>query len=182
MTTWLQGMWAMPIIRSLLGSIVLIVIGKLILYPITAKIIASMPHTKDDVGFKGRVHAIRDAVHMLGNAILFCIMIFLVLSMTFNIFGIDIVPTLLSAGVITIIVSVIVGLAMQAMIKDVIAWLFNIYEDRYRVGEQVKFNMALEGTITAMHMRFLNIRDDEKKVHSVPNSWINVVSNHTRPQ
>jgi small-conductance mechanosensitive channel len=89
--------------------------------------------------------------------------------------GINIAPALAGVGVI----GIAIGFGAQSLIKDIIAGLFIILENQYRVGDVV--NIADKGGIVEeINLRRTVLRDLDGIVHVVPNGEIRVASNLTK--
>lgn len=89
--------------------------------------------------------------------------------------GLDITPFLTGAG----IAGVAVGFGAQSLVKDVISGTFLLIEDQIRVGDVIKVNSGLSGTVERMQLRITAIRDSDGTLHTIPNGQINSVSNMT---
>lgn len=90
-------------------------------------------------------------------------------------FGLDIRPLLTGAG----IAGVAVGFGAQSLVKDVIAGFFLLIEDQIRVGDVIKVNSGLSGSVERMELRVTAIRDGDGTLHIIPNGEIKSVSNMT---
>ena len=89
--------------------------------------------------------------------------------------GINIAPALAGVGVI----GIAVGFGAQSLVKDIIAGLFIVMENQYRVGDVV--NIADKGGIVEeINLRRTVLRDLDGIVHVVPNGEIRVASNLTK--
>ncbi len=102
---------------------------------------------------------------------IFLIAIFMILSEL----GIDIAPILAGAGV----VGIAIGFGAQSLVKDIVAGLFIILENQYRVGDWVKI-ADVEGLVEDVNLRRTVLRDFSGAVHTVPNGEIRVASNLTK--
>jgi len=85
-----------------------------------------------------------------------------------------------SAGVL----SVIIGLGAQSLIKDIVTGLFIITENQYRIGDEVTLiaGMGLgqiEGQVEDLTIRTTVLRDLSGNVHHIPNGNIGVTTNKT---
>lgn len=104
--------------------------------------------------------------------------VFIILISIFTILselGIDIIPILAGASV----AGIAIGLGAQSMIKDIIAGVFVLMENQYRVGDVV--NIADKGGIVEdINLRRTILRDLDGIVHVVPNGEIRVASNLTK--
>ncbi|MEW6058249.1 MAG: mechanosensitive ion channel family protein [Bdellovibrionota bacterium] len=89
--------------------------------------------------------------------------------------GLDITPLLTGAG----IAGVALGFGAQSLVKDTIAGFFLLVEDQIRIGDVIKLNNLLSGTVERMELRVIAIRDGDGTLHIVPNGEIKSVSNMT---
>ncbi len=86
--------------------------------------------------------------------------------------GIDIGPLLAAAGV----AGLAIGFGGQYLIRDVVAGLFIILENQYRVGDVI----GLDGTcglVEDISIRMVKIRDLDGTVHHIPHGVVSKVSN-----
>lgn len=90
-------------------------------------------------------------------------------------FGINIAPLLAGAGV----VGLAVGFGAQTLVKDVITGLFILIEDTVSVGDYATLG-GHEGTVEALSIRSIRLRDPSGTVHTVPFSDVTSVINYTR--
>ncbi len=86
--------------------------------------------------------------------------------------GLMIGPVLAGAG----IVGLAVGFGGQYLIRDIIAGLFIIIENQYRVGDIVSFD-GTGGLVEDISLRMTTLRDLDGTVHHVPHGEIRKVSN-----
>jgi small conductance mechanosensitive channel len=89
--------------------------------------------------------------------------------------GLDITPLLTGAG----IAGVAVGFGAQSLVKDVISGFFILIEDQIRVGDVIKVNNGLAGSVERMELRVLALRDADGTLHIIPNGEVKAVSNMT---
>jgi small conductance mechanosensitive channel len=90
-------------------------------------------------------------------------------------FGVEIGPILAAAG----IVGLAFGFGGQYLIRDVIAGLFIILENQYRIGDIVNFDNA-GGTVEEISLRKTTLRDLDGTVHHIPHGEIKKVSNFSK--
>src|SRR5262245_58915363 len=88
--------------------------------------------------------------------------------------NVDILPMLTGAG----IAGVALGFGAQWLVRDLIAGFFLILEDQVRVGDSVVIN-GQGGTLEAVNLRTLVLRDVEGAVHIFPNGAVNTLANKT---
>jgi small conductance mechanosensitive channel len=89
--------------------------------------------------------------------------------------GVNITPILAGMG----IVSLAVGFGAQTLVKDIINGLFMLFEDSLGVGDVVTIK-GTGGLVEAVNLRTLRLRDLDGRVHVIPNSQVEVISNMTK--
>jgi len=89
--------------------------------------------------------------------------------------GIAIGPLLAAAG----IAGLAFGFGGQYLIRDLIAGLFIIFENQYRVGDVVCFDGTC-GLVEDITLRMTTLRDLDGTVHHVPHGEIKTTSNLTK--
>jgi small conductance mechanosensitive channel len=89
--------------------------------------------------------------------------------------GVDVVPLLTGAG----IAGLAIGFGAQSLVKDLISGFFLILEDQVRVGDVVEIN-GTGGSVEAIRIRTIVLRDVTGTVHIVPNGSIQTLANMTK--
>lgn len=89
-----------------------------------------------------------------------------------SIFGVNISRILAGIG----IVSVVIGLALQDIMKDYLAGIFIILEDQYDIGDYVEIN-GFEGTVTNISLRSTVITNMYGQIMIMSNRNISQVNN-----
>jgi moderate conductance mechanosensitive channel len=115
---------------------------------------------------------IRTLLPLLRTALL-CVIIVLTSLIILSHVGIDIAPLLAGAGV----VGLAIGFGSQALVKDVITGLFILLEDQIAVGDIVDVGKDHKGTVEAITIRSIRMRDLAGTVHTVPFSEVTSVKN-----
>ncbi len=92
-----------------------------------------------------------------------------------GVFDINIAPLLAGAGV----VGVALGFGAQSLVKDLLAGLFILLENQYRVGDVLQVNQSVAGIVEKISLRVTVLRDLDGKVHYVPNGVIEIATNLT---
>lgn len=90
-------------------------------------------------------------------------------------FGLRIGPLLAGAGV----VGLTIGFGAQALVRDVIAGLFLLLDDAFRVGETIESG-SLQGQVEAFSLRSVRLRDDNGHMHTVAFGELKAVTNFSR--
>ena len=90
--------------------------------------------------------------------------------------GIEITPLLAGAGV----VGLALGFGAQALVRDVIAGIFFLAEDAFRVGEYIESGTATKGTVERITLRTVALRHHNGPLHFVPYGSLGTVRNNSR--
>jgi len=104
--------------------------------------------------------------------------VFIVIAVVFMVLSeldIPIGPVLAGFGV----AGIAVGFGAQYLIRDLIAGIFILLENQYRVGDWVTI-ADIGGLVEQVNLRKTVLRDFDGTVHHVPNGEIKVASNYTR--
>ena len=122
-------------------------------------------------GTKKRADTIQYVFMGLGRVLIISLIIFLILSE----FNVAIGPILAGFGVI----GIAVGFGAQYLIRDLIAGIFILMENQYRVGDVAKV-ADMTGLVEDITLRKTVLRDLDGIVHHIPNGEVKVASNYTR--
>jgi len=90
-------------------------------------------------------------------------------------FEVNITAALAGLGIL----GIAVGFGAQSLIKDLLAGIFILLEDQYRVGDVVNI-AGIGGLVEQIGLRHTILRDLDGIVHSIPNGEIKVASNFTK--
>ncbi|MSQ62599.1 MAG: mechanosensitive ion channel [Betaproteobacteria bacterium] len=90
--------------------------------------------------------------------------------------GIEITPFLAGAGVL----GLALGFGAQALVRDVIAGIFFLVEDAFRVGEYIESGTNTKGTVERISLRTVALRHHNGLLHFVPYGALGVVRNTSR--
>jgi small-conductance mechanosensitive channel/uncharacterized protein YjeT (DUF2065 family) len=121
---------------------------------------------------------VRKRADTLSNVLITAGQVFIIVIAAFVILselGINIGPILAGAGV----VGIAIGFGAQSLVKDIIAGVFIILENQYRVGDVVTV-ASISGLVEQINLRRTVLRDLDGIVHTVPNGEIRVASNFTK--
>jgi small conductance mechanosensitive channel len=89
--------------------------------------------------------------------------------------GIDTRPLLAGAGIL----GLAVGLGAQSLVTDVVSGFFILFENQFLVGDLVKIGEAC-GTVEAVGIRLTQLRDEQGKLHLIPNGQIKGVITYSK--
>ncbi|NMA50644.1 MAG: mechanosensitive ion channel [Mollicutes bacterium] len=111
--------------------------------------------------------------HLIYNFIKYMIII-IVFLLILDVYGINTSALVASLGV----ASVIIGLAFQDTIKNMLAGIFIILDDRYNVDDYVKINEFV-GVVLDLGLQTTKVKGDKGEIFTISNSKINTVINYT---
>ena len=165
--------------RSVLGVIIALLLG-LIVWEIAKaridqRIREEMPHLSDDAEEGGSGGSRSGTLLLLLRKF---IIVFLFVVIGFSILatlGVNIAPLLAGAGV----VGLAIGFGSQTLVKDIIAGIFFLIDDAFRVGDYVEAGTA-KGTVEHISLRSLRLRHPRGQVFVVPFGDLKMVQNFTR--
>lgn len=90
--------------------------------------------------------------------------------------GIEMTPLLAGAGV----VGLALGFGAQSLVRDVIAGIFFLAEDAFRVGEYIESGTNAKGTVERITLRTVALRHHNGPLHFVPFGSLGTVRNNSR--
>ncbi|MBI3447253.1 MAG: mechanosensitive ion channel [Magnetospirillum sp.] len=89
--------------------------------------------------------------------------------------GVNIAPLLAGAGVL----GIAIGFGSQKLVQDIITGAFVLFDDTLSVGDSVKVGEHV-GTVEAISIRAIKIRDGNGALHTVPFGAVSTVINSSR--
>ena len=89
--------------------------------------------------------------------------------------GVDVTPLLAGAGVIGLAVS----LGSQTLVKDIVAGIFYMMDDVFRLGETIEAG-AYSGVIEQIKLRSIRVRGRDGRLHTIPLGELGAVTNLSR--
>jgi small-conductance mechanosensitive channel len=90
--------------------------------------------------------------------------------------GIEITPLLAGAGVL----GIALGFGAQALVRDVIAGIFYLADDAFRIGEYIESGTNIKGTVERITLRSVALRHHNGPLHFVPYGSLGSVRNTSR--
>ena len=170
-----------PVVSWLLGHgiriLIILVVGAGLWY-FLRRLVPPMVHnalkrskveSKEEI--KKRADTLVGVLMGTGKILIVLLVVFMILSE----FDVNITPILAGLG----IAGIAVGFGAQYLIRDLIAGIFIILENQYRVGDVAKI-ADIAGLVEEVNLRKTVLRDLDGIVHHVPNGEIRVASNYTR--
>ena len=107
--------------------------------------------------------------------ILFAVIIAVAVLMALSAMGVQIAPLVAGAGV----VGIAVGFGAQTFARDVIAGMFYLLDDAFRVGEYIQAG-RYKGTVEGFSIRSVRLRHHRGPVFTVPFNLLGAVENMSR--
>ncbi len=167
--SWLQEHGVHILIILAVGAALWFCLIKLV--PLLVRNTVKRAKGESKEGIKKRTDTLTSVFIGTGKVLIIIIVIFWILSE----FNVPIAPALAGLGV----AGVAVGFGAQYLIRDLIAGIFIIWENQYRVGDVAKI-ADIAGLVEEVHLRKTVLRDLDGIVHHVPNGEIKVASNYSR--
>jgi moderate conductance mechanosensitive channel len=89
--------------------------------------------------------------------------------------GVDITPVLAGAGILGLAIS----FGSQSLVRDVVAGIFYMADDAFRVGEYIEA-ARLKGTVEKLSFRSMRLRHQNGQIHTVTYGQLGFVTNYSR--
>jgi len=168
-TDWLLDHGVRILVILIVGGILWFILRRII-RPIIRR---AMVRTRGESrrGVEKRVDTLTGVFTGVGRIAVLVIVLLLILTEL----DINIGPILAGFG----IAGIAVGFGAQYLIRDLIAGIFVIMENQYRVGDVAKI-ADIAGLVEDITLRKTVLRDLDGIVHHVPNGEIRTASNYTR--
>jgi len=168
-TDWLLQHGTRILIILVLGAVLWFVLKKLLPSLVRRTLVKTRGESK--AGVTKRVNTLVGVLWGAGRVVIIIAVCFMILSEV----DVDIAPILAGFG----IAGIAVGFGAQYLIRDLIAGIFILWENQYRVGDVARV-ADVTGIVEDVNLRKTVLRDLDGIVHHVPNGEIRVASNFTR--
>lgn len=123
---------------------------------------------------KRKNHKKQDTVVKLFNSIFKYIIIVIVLLMILELYGVNTKNIIASLGIFT----VVIGLALQDTLKNMLAGILIILDNRYNVGDFVRIN-DFTGEVTSLGLQTTKLKSSSGEVFTISNTNITNVINYS---
>jgi small-conductance mechanosensitive channel len=165
--------------RSIFSILITVVLGliawQLIKARIDRKLKEEMPETDEDMEEGGaggsRIGTLLILLRKFVISVLFVIVTLIVLSSL----GVNIGPLIAGAGV----VGLAIGFGAQKLVQDIIAGIFFLIDDSFRVGDFIETS-GTKGMVEHISLRSLRLRSPRGPVHTIPFGDMGTVTNNSR--
>lgn len=135
---------------------------------------ASNPGNAGDEGGGSGLSRVETLLPLLKNFALTVIVI-MVAMVTLSALGVDIGPLIAGAGV----VGLALGFGSQALVRDVVAGVFFLLDDAFRLGEYIEVD-NLRGRVENISIRSMQLRHHRGPLQTIPFGEVKSIVNHSR--
>ncbi|WP_247876506.1 mechanosensitive ion channel domain-containing protein [Azospirillum brasilense] len=172
---WTDTRLGQRILRSTV-TIGLLLVGSVIAWEVVSAMIERFLASTDRNGTRiERSARVRTLLPLLRNAFLI-LLVTMVSLITLSELGVNIAPLLAGAGV----VGLAVGFGSQTLVKDIITGLFILFEDSISIGDVVDVGGGHSGSVEAISIRSIRLRDGSGAIHTVPFNSVSTVKNMSK--
>ncbi len=168
--TWLIDHGIRILIIVVVGAVLWFALDKF-LPPIVRRAVARTKYKESKEGMERRTNTLLSIFKGVGRVFIGIVAIMMILSEV----GLPVAPVLAGFG----IAGIAIGFGAQYLIRDLIAGIFIILENQYRVGDVARV-ADVAGLVEEVTLRKTVLRDLDGIVHHVPNGEIRIASNFTR--
>ena len=168
--TWLIDHGIRILIIVVVGAVLWFALNKF-LPPIVRRSVTRTKYKESKGGMEKRTSTLLSIFKGMGRVFIVIVAIMMVLDEV----GIAVAPVLAGFG----IAGIAIGFGAQYLIRDLIAGIFIILENQYRVGDVARV-ADIAGLVEEVTLRKTVLRDLDGIVHHVPNGEIRTASNFTR--
>ena len=147
-----------------------VILVSLILISISKKIVGKLLFVKT---IKVPIKRQKSIVNLISN-IVRCFILFIALTIILEEFGIDTKSFIASLGVF----SLVIGLALQDLLKDIISGFSIVFEGLYNIGDWIEIS-SFKGEVIATSLRTTRIRAYTGEVKIISNRNITELTNYS---
>jgi moderate conductance mechanosensitive channel len=155
-------------------NIAIVVLLGFVTWSLIVNAIARALRRASDAGASPRAQRIRTLLPLL-RRFLQIVLLSIIVMVLLSSMGVEIGPLLAGAGV----VGIAIGLGAQQTIADILAGIFFLLEDSFRVGDYVEVG-NIRGSVEGISMRSLKLRHHRGAVHTLPFGQMKSLTNYTR--
>jgi small-conductance mechanosensitive channel len=142
---------------------------------IQRKLAEEMPETDEDMEEGGAGGSRVGTLLLLLRKFLLAVLIVMATLIMLSSIGVNIGPLIAGAGVI----GLAIGFGAQTLVKDIIAGLFFLLDDAFRVGDYIQ-TAGTKGMVDHISLRSLRLRHPRGMVNTIPFGDMGIVTNMSR--
>jgi small-conductance mechanosensitive channel len=173
-----QDTWLGRLVDGVLSAVVILLVADVLWHAIKAAIDRKLGEATDP-GLpntdEARKRARMRTLLPIFRNVLFAVIIAVAVLMALSAMGVQIAPLVAGAGV----VGIAVGFGAQTFARDVIAGMFYLLDDAFRVGEYIQAG-RYKGTVEGFSIRSVRLRHHRGPVFTVPFNLLGAVENMSR--
>jgi small-conductance mechanosensitive channel len=166
------------IVHGVLSAVIILLVADVLWRAVKAAIDRKLAETAD-LGQpntdEGRRRARLQTLLPILSNVLFVVFVVVAGLMALSAMGVEIGPLIAGAGVI----GIAVGFGAQTFVRDVIAGMFFLLDDAFRVGEYIQAG-NFKGTVEGFSIRSVKLRHHRGPVYTVPFGLLGAVQNQSR--
>jgi small-conductance mechanosensitive channel len=166
---------ARDVVTVFLVLILGVIVWQLIKARIDQKLREEMPLADEDAEEGGGVGSRSATLLMLLRKFVFAVLFVILSLIILSALGVDIAPLIAGAGVI----GLAIGFGSQTLVKDIIAGVFFLIDDAFRVGDYVEAGAA-KGSVAQIGLRSMKLRHPRGQVFTIPFGDLKTVTNFSR--
>jgi small-conductance mechanosensitive channel len=89
--------------------------------------------------------------------------------------GVNVAPLIAGAGIF----GLAIGFGSQALVRDIVAGIFYLFDDAFRLGEYIEAGKH-KGTVERIALRSVRLRHQNGQIHTLPYGQLGAVTNYSR--
>jgi small-conductance mechanosensitive channel len=182
---YLLGIWGVDIqfgiaVAKAASNILIVVLICYVLWEVISAMIqrrlaAEMPETDEDMEEGGAGGSRVGTLLLLLRKFMFAVITVMATLIMLSSIGVNIGPLIAGAGVI----GLAIGFGAQTLVKDIIAGVFYLMDDAFRVGDYIEA-AGTKGMVEHISLRSLRLRHPRGMVNTIPFGDIGIVTNMSR--
>lgn len=171
---WLGSAAGVAVVGPLISIVMVVLVAWTLWVALDAWIAAVLSVSAAGGGMRERSARARTLLPLLRNVAFVILSVLTAIGVLANL-GINVAPLIAGAGV----VGLAVGFGSQQLVQDVITGLFILLEDTLAIGDVIDTGDR-SGTVEALTIRTVKIRDGDGALHTIPFSTVKALKNSSR--
>jgi small-conductance mechanosensitive channel len=182
---YLLGIWGVDIqfgiaVAKAASNVLIVVLICYVLWEVISAMIqrrlaTEMPETDEDMEEGGAGGSRVGTLLLLLRKFMFAVIVVMATLIMLSAIGVNIGPLIAGAGVI----GLAIGFGAQTLVKDIIAGVFYLMDDAFRVGDYIEA-AGTKGMVEHISLRSLRLRHPRGMVNTIPFGDIGIVTNMSR--
>jgi small-conductance mechanosensitive channel len=185
MLFWIVGVWGLQLTLGetisnamfsiLITVLVCYIVWELINAKIQQKLKDEMPDDDEEMEEGGSGGSRMGTLLLLLQKFFIIVIVVMVLLVALSSLGVDIGPLIAGAG----IVGLAIGLGAQTLVRDIIAGIFFLIDDAFRLGDYIEVS-GIKGSVEKISIRSFKLRNPRGMLNTIPFGNIGTVTNYSR--